>query len=75
MPRRAFNYNFFTGKKKILGPGRMANHFTLVNGNRVTLFHPQGVTVGKSRAIVGPSDAEIFAVESTLKGLPGVCSR
>jgi WD40 repeat protein len=73
--RHAFNYNFFTATKTILGPGQMVNHFTVVDGNMITVYHPQGVNVGKSKTIAAPANAEIIAVESTMKGIPGVCSR
>lgn len=72
---RAFNYNFITGKKKILGPGRMVAPFAVVNANRMTLYHPQGVDVGKSSAIVGPAGADVYTVASTFGGIPSVCAR
>jgi len=71
----SFSHNFVTGTRTRLGKGRMVNHFALANGNLLTVFHPQGVLVGKSKVLEGPGNTAISAVGSTLNGIPEVCSR
>ena len=71
----SFHYHWPSETTANLGPGRMANHFARVAGSQLSLNHPKGVGVAAVSVWEAPDEGEIFAVGSTLTGVPVVCER